>query len=147
MSGANQWFLNYERERNPMDPWDWDYGDSWFNVSTIYYVSYAILSTSLDLIADSLWDMFWSIIFDILYFIAHEITTTLPTIQSSTSVYPVLAILFLFFFSSNLLINFFVINERLRHVMKLSDEAAKTISAMISLIAAFTITVIMIILG
>jgi hypothetical protein len=122
---------------------DWDY-DSWFNAETIHYIIYAISSISLDLIADSLWDMFWSIIFGILYFIVREITTTLQIIQSSTSVYPVLAILF--FFSSNLLINF-VINEKLRHIMKLSYETAKTISAIISLIAALTITVTMIVLG
>jgi hypothetical protein len=120
-----------------MDPWDWDY-DSWFNAETIHYIIYAISSISLDLIADSLWDMLWSIIFGILYFIVREITTTLQT------TYPVLAILF--FFSSNLLINF-VINEKLRRIMKLSYETAKTISAIISLIAALTIIVIMIVLG
>jgi hypothetical protein len=117
--------------------WDWDYGG--LNASELArYTFYITLSISLDLIADSLWDMLWSIILGILYFIVREITTTLQT------TYPVLAILF--FFSSNLLINF-VINEKLRHIMKLSYETAKTISAMISLIAALTITVIMIILG
>jgi len=123
--------------------WDWDYEG--LNASELVrYVFYIFSSIPLDLIADSLWDTFWSIIFGILYFIVREITTTLPTTQSFTSVYPVLAILF--FFSSNLLINF-VINEKLRHIMKLSYETAKTISAIISLIAALTITVTMIVLG
>jgi len=144
-SATDRWFLNYEREKGLMNLWDrdWDYGG--LNASELArYTFYITLSISLDLIADSLWDMFWSIIFGILYFIVREITTTLQIIQSSTSVYPVLAILF--FFSSNLLINF-VINEKLRHIMKLSYETAKTISAIISLIAALTITVTMIVLG
>jgi len=122
-----------------MGLWDRDWDYEGLNASELArYTFYITLSIPLDLIADSLWDTFWSIIFGILYFIAHEITTTLQT------TYPVLAILF--FFSSNLLINF-VINEKLRHIMKLSYETAKTISAIISLIAASTITIIMIVLG